>query len=156
MTDFIEKHVELKAPVSRVWHALTDYRQFGTWFRVDLEGPFVEGKVTYGRNTYCGYENFRMEFFVQKIEPQSFFAYKWHPYAVQPDIDYSQETPTLVEFWLEPIVSGTLLSVRESGFDTVPATRRDEAYRMHEGGWGAQLANIETYVTSNSEAALGA
>jgi uncharacterized protein YndB with AHSA1/START domain len=154
MTDFIEKNIELKAPVSRVWTALTDYRQFGTWFRVDFDGPFVEGKRTRGRNTYPGYESVCMDLVVEKIEPQSYFAYKWHPYAIKPDVDYSQETPTLVEFRLKPIAGGTLLSVRESGFDAVPAHRRDEAFRMHEGGWGTQLANIEAYVTSNSEAPL--
>jgi uncharacterized protein YndB with AHSA1/START domain len=156
MSDFIKKQIELKAPVSRVWHALTDYRQFGAWFRVNLEGPFTEGRVTRGRNTYPGVENFLMEFFVEKIEPQSFFAYKWHPYAIQPEVDYSQETPTLVEFRLEPIAGGTLLSVRESGFDAIPAARRDEAFRKHESGWSWQLGNIETYVTSNSETTLRA
>jgi uncharacterized protein YndB with AHSA1/START domain len=156
MSDFIEKQIELNAPVSRVWQALTDYRQFGTWFRVDLDGPFVAGKVTRGRNTTCGYENFLMEFTVRKIEPQTFFAYTWHPYAIQPDVDYSGETPTLVEFRLAPHAGGTLLSVRESGFDAIPEHRRAEAFRMHESGWAAQLANIEKHVTGHSEATLGA
>ena len=156
MADFIEKQIELKAPVSRVWRALTDYREFGAWFRVDLEGPFVAGQITHGRNTYSGYENLVMEFAVQRIEPESYFAYTWHPFPVEAGIDYSRETPTLVEFRLAPKAGGTLLSVRESGFDAIPDYRRAEAFRMHESGWAGQLANIEKHVTGHSEATLGA
>ncbi len=152
MSDFIEKQIELKAPQSRVWQALTDYRQFGAWFRVELEGPFIEGKTTRGRNSSCGNEKMIMEFSVRKIEAESFFSYTWHPYAVRTDVDYSKEPSTLVEFRLAPKAGGTLLSVRESGFDAIPAHRRDEAFRMHESGLAAQLGNIEIYVTSHSEA----
>ena len=95
--DRIEKQIELKAPVSKVWRALTDYREFGEWFRVKLEGPFVVGQVAGGFITWPGYEHLRMEVVVQKIEPERFFSYTWHPYAIDPKVDYSKETPTLVE-----------------------------------------------------------
>ena len=142
----IEKRIELKAPVSRVWRALTDYREFGEWFRVKLEGPFVPGQAARGHITYPGYEHLKMEAVVQKMEPERLFSFTWHPYAVDPKKDYSQETPTLVEFRLEKTVIGTLLTVAESGFDKVPSDRRLEAFRMNEGGWTIQMKNIESHV----------
>ena len=144
--DRIEKQIDLKAPVSRVWRALTDYREFGEWFRVKLEGPFVAGQVARGQLTFPGYEHLQMEVEVQKIEPERYFSYTWHPFAIDPKKDYSQETPTLVEFRLEKTPGGTLLTVTESGFDKIPSDRRDEAFRMNEGGWAQQLKNIESYV----------
>ena len=144
--DRIEKQTDLKASVSRVWRALTDYREFGEWFRVKLEGPFEVGKATGGYITWPGYEHLRMEVVVQKIEPKRLFSYTWHPYAIDPKVDYSQETPTLVEFTLEKSAKGTLLKVTESGFDKIPKDRRLEAFRMNENGWGQQLKNIESYV----------
>jgi len=145
-TDRIEKQIDLKAPVSRVWRALTDYREFGEWFRVKLEGPFVVGKVSRGQLTFPGYEHLQMEVAVQKIEPERFFSYTWHPYAIDLKVDYSKETPTLVEFRLEKSAKGTLLRVTESGFDKIPSDRRLEAFRMNENGWEQQLKNIESYV----------
>jgi uncharacterized protein YndB with AHSA1/START domain len=144
--DRIEKEIELKAPVQRVWRALTDYREFGEWFRVKFEGPFIAGKVSRGQITHPGYEHLKMEVTVQKIEPEKYFSYTWHPYAIDPKIDYSNETPTLVEFRLEKSGDGTLLKVTESGFDKIPLERRQEAFRMNNGGWAQQLRNIETYV----------
>jgi uncharacterized protein YndB with AHSA1/START domain len=149
MNDRIEKRIELNAPVSRVWQALTDYHQFGQWFGVNLEGPFVVGKTARGQITYPGYEHVTLEATVQKIEPEQFFSYTWHPYAVDPNVDYSAETPTLVEFKLEETAKGTLLTVTESGFDKIPANRRAEAFRKNEGGWGAQMENIQRYVIEN-------
>jgi uncharacterized protein YndB with AHSA1/START domain len=146
MTNQIEKTIDLKAPLSRVWKALTDYREFGAWFRVKLEGPFVQGKATGGQITYPGYEHVRMQVVVQKIEPESLFSFTWHPYAVEVDVDYSKETPTLVEFTLVPTTTGTLLRVVESGFDKIPKHRRDEAFRMNEGGWEEQMRNIARHV----------
>ena len=146
MNDRIEKTIEIKAPVSRVWKALTDYREFGTWFRVRLEAPFVPGKTTRGPITYPGYEHLKMQVVVQKIEPERLFSFTWHPFAVDPKVDYSDETPTLVEFTLEPTAKGTLLRVVESGFDKIPAHRRDEAFRMNDGGWAEQMGNIERHV----------
>jgi uncharacterized protein YndB with AHSA1/START domain len=144
--DRIEKQINLKAPVSRVWRALTDYREFGEWFRVKFEGPFVAGKILRGQITHPGYEHLQMEIVVQRIEPERYFSYTWHPYAIDPKVDYSNETPTLVEFTLEKSVKGTLLKVTESGFDKIPSGRRLEAFRMNENGWAQQLKNIESHV----------
>lgn len=144
--DRIEKQIELKATVSRVWRALTDYREFGEWFRVKLEGPFVAGQVSRGQITHPGYEHVRMEIVVQRIEPERLFSYTWHPYAIDPKVDYSKETATLVEFTLEKTVNGTLLVVTESGFDKIPSERRAEAFRMNDNGWAQQVKNIESYV----------
>jgi uncharacterized protein YndB with AHSA1/START domain len=146
MQNRIEKQIELKAPVERVWRALTDFNEFGEWFRVKLEGPFVEGQITRGMITHPGYEHVKWEVVVVKMEPERLFSYNWHPYALDPAIDYSKETPTLVEFRLEATAGGTLLTVTESGFEKIPAERRDVALRMNEGGWMAQMKNIEHHV----------
>ena len=146
MTDRIEKRIELEAPVSRVWRALTDYREFGEWFGVKLEGPFVPGQTSRGQITHPGYEHVRWQAVVQKMEAERLFSFTWHPYSVDPKIDYSEETPTLVEFALEKTATGTLLVVTESGFDKIPSNRRPEAFRMNDGGWAAQMKRIEAYV----------
>jgi uncharacterized protein YndB with AHSA1/START domain len=150
MSDRIEKRIELAAPISRVWRALTDYREFGQWFGVKLEGPFRAGQVSRGHITHPGYEHVKWEAVVQKMEPERLFSFTWHPYAINPKIDYSEETPTLVEFRLEGTASGTLLLVTESGFDTIPSHRRLEAFRMNDGGWAQQLKNIEKHVARAS------
>jgi uncharacterized protein YndB with AHSA1/START domain len=142
----IEKKIELKAPVSRVWRALTDYREFGEWFRVKLDGPFVPGETSTGYITWPGYEHLKWEAVVQEIDPEQYFSYTWHPYSIDPNVDYSLETPTLVEFRLEKTATGTLLVVTESGFEDIPAERREEAFRKNDGGWAQQVKNIETYV----------
>jgi uncharacterized protein YndB with AHSA1/START domain len=146
MNDRIEKVIDLTAPVSRVWRALTDHQEFGAWFRVRLEGPFVPGQVSRGHITYPGYEHVRWEAVVQAMEPERRFSFTWHPYAVDPKADYGREPPTLVEFTLEQIPTGTRLRIVESGFDRLPAHRRDEAFRMNEGGWSAQAENIARHV----------
>jgi uncharacterized protein YndB with AHSA1/START domain len=146
MNDRIEKRIELKAPVSRVWRALTDYKEFGEWFRVKIDGPFVEGKPSTGHITYPGYEHLKWEAVVQKMEPERLFSYTWHPAAVDSKKDYSKEPQTLVEFRLEKTATGTLLMVTESGFDKIPSERRLEAFRMNEGGWAQQMKNIENHV----------
>jgi uncharacterized protein YndB with AHSA1/START domain len=150
LTDRIEKRIELNASVSRVWSALTDYRQFGEWFRVKLEEPFVAGKIARGQITHPGYEHVKWQAVVQSMEPERLFSFTWHPYAVDPKIDYSKETPTLVEFRLEATATGTLLVLTESGFDKVPSNRRLEAFRMNDGGWTQQMKNIEAYVAKAS------
>ena len=147
MNDRVEKRIELKAPVSRVWRALTDYREFGEWFRVKLDGPFVAGEVSRGRITYPGYEHLKWEAVVQKMEAERIFSFTWHPYAIDPKVDYSKEPQTLVEFKLEKTATGTLLLLSESGFDKIPADRRMEAFRMNDGGWTQQMKNIERHVT---------
>ena len=143
----IEKRIELKAPVSRVWRALTDFREFGEWFRVKLENPFAPGKISRGNITHPGYEHVQMEVKVQTMQPERVFSFTWHPYAVDPKIDYSKEPSTLVEFRLEKTATGTLLTLTESGFDKIPAHRRLEAFRKNDGGWTQQLKNVEAYVT---------
>lgn len=142
----IDKQVEIKAPLSRVWRALTDYRQFGEWFGVKLDGPFVAGQISSGHMTYPGYEHLQWEAVVQRIEPETYFSYTWHPYAVDPAVDYSKEAPTLVEFRLEKAPTGTILRVTESGFEKIPPHRLEEALRMNDGGWAQQMKNIEKYV----------
>jgi uncharacterized protein YndB with AHSA1/START domain len=146
MRDRIEKRIEIKAPVSRVWRALTDSREFGEWFRVKMNGPFIPEQVARGHITYPGYEHLTMEVVVQKMEPETLFSFTWHPYAVDPKVDYSQEIPTLIEFKLEKTKDGTLLVVVESGFDNIPDSRRLEAFRMNDSGWSQQMQNIERYV----------
>lgn len=146
----VEKRIELKAPVSRVWRALTDYREFGEWFRVKLDGPFVPGQVSRGQITYPGYEHVKWEAVVQKMEPERYFSFTWHPYSIDPKIDYSKETPTLVEFTLEKTTTGTLLVLTESGFDKIPIGRRPEAFRMNDAGWTEQMKNIEKHVAQTS------
>jgi uncharacterized protein YndB with AHSA1/START domain len=145
-TDRIEKTIELKAPIARVWRALTDHHEFGTWFRVRMDGPFVPGQVARGQITYPGYEHLRWEAVIQKMEPERLFSFTWHPYAVDPNQDYSGEPPTLVEFTLQETAGGTLLRIVESGFDKIPIARRDEAFRMNDGGWGGQINNIAQHV----------
>jgi uncharacterized protein YndB with AHSA1/START domain len=148
-TNSIEKRIELKAPVSRVWRALTDYREFGQWFKVKIDGPFVAGKASTGHITHPGYEHIKWESTVKEMQPERLFSFTWHPYASDPNVDYSKETPTLVEFRLEQIPTGTLLIVTESGFDNIPAERRAEAFRMNDNGWAGQLRNIEKHVAAN-------
>jgi uncharacterized protein YndB with AHSA1/START domain len=150
MSDRIEKRIELAAPISRVWRALTDYREFGQWFGVKLDGPFAAGQVSRGHITHPGYEHLKWEAVVQKMELERLFSFTWHPYAIDAKIDYSEETPTLVEFRLEGTASGTLLLVTESGFDKVPSHRRFDAFRMNDGGWAQQLKNIEKHVAQAS------
>lgn len=142
----IEKRIELKAPVGRVWRALTNYEEFGQWFRVKLDGPFVPGQVSTGHVTYPGYEHLKWEAVVQRMEPESLFSFAWHPYAVDPSVDYSKEEPTLVEFRLAPAAGGTVLTVSESGFDKVPEHRREEAFLRNSGGWAIQMENISKHV----------
>jgi uncharacterized protein YndB with AHSA1/START domain len=145
-TDRIEKQILLRAPQARVWRALTDAGEFGEWFRVKLDGPFVPGGRTTGHITYPGYEHLRMDVLVERMEAETLFAFRWHPAAVDPGVDYSREPSTLVEFHLEAVTGGTLLRLVESGFDQLPADRREAAYRQNEGGWAIQMDNIQRHV----------
>jgi uncharacterized protein YndB with AHSA1/START domain len=146
MNNRIEKRIELKASLSRVWRALTDYREFSQWFCVKLDAPFVPGQVSRGRITYPGYEHLTWEATVQKMEPERLLSFTWHPYAVDPKIDYSQEPTTLVEFRLEPKDDGTVLFLTESGFNAIPKDRQFEAFRKNEEGWTEMMTNIERYI----------
>ena len=147
-TDKIEKRVVLKAPQARVWRAISDSGEFGTWFQMRFESPFSEGTAVKAQVLVPGYEHVTAEFQIVRISPQDYFAYRWHPYAVDPKVDYSGEPTTLVEFRLAPSGQDTVLTIVESGFDQIPLTRRAEAFRMNDGGWTAQVKNIERYVTT--------
>jgi uncharacterized protein YndB with AHSA1/START domain len=146
-TDRIEKQIQLKAPRARVWKAITDPKEFGEWFRVGLEGKFEVGKAISGKILYPGYEHLTMTVVVDRMDAEHVFAYRWHPNATDPNVDYSPDPMTLVEFRLEEKDGGTLLTLTESGFDKLPAARRDAAYRGNEGGWAEQLTNIERHVS---------
>jgi uncharacterized protein YndB with AHSA1/START domain len=150
MTDTIEKQILIRAPRSRVWRAVSDRTEFGTWFRVKLPpGTFTAGETTRGNMTYPGYEHGVMEMEIVEVTPETRFAYKWHPFAIDPKVDYSAEPKTLVAFTLEDAPEGTLLKVVESGFDQIPLHRRDEAFRMNSGGWAQQMENVVRYVAEN-------
>jgi len=145
-TNAIEKQIFLRAPRARVWRALTDAREFGMWFGVSLDDPIEAGKWVSGRITHPGYEHVRFQMLVERMDPEVLFAYRWHPYAIEPDVDYSREPMTLVEFRLEDAAGGTTLTLVESGFDRVPRDRRAEAFRMNEQGWTQQMENIRRHV----------
>lgn len=146
-TDRIERSIEIRAPLARVWHALADAQEFGAWFGVALEGQtFAAGKEVRGRITHPGYEHLAFNATVERVEPERLLSFRWHPYAVDPKIDYSGEATTLVVFELEPIAGGTRLRVVETGFDALPPARRAEAFRMNSQGWDAQMHNIARHV----------
>lgn len=145
-TDRIEKQVLLRAPVARVWRALTTAAEFGSWFQVKLEKPFNVGKLATGSITHPGYEHVRFEALVERMDAERLFSFRWHPYAVDPKVDYSTEPTTLVEFRLEEKGGGTLLTVVESGFDRIPVERRALAFRMNSGGWAAQMESVRRHV----------
>ena len=146
----IEKRIELRSPVARVWRALTDSREFGEWFRVALDGPFVVGQVSRGRILHPGYEHIVWEALIEKVEPERLFSFTWAQVRYHDkerySSDYSQAPRTLVEFRLEKTATGTLLTVTESGFESVPADWREQAIRGNDGGWAQQMKNIENYV----------
>lgn len=147
--DRIERQVVIKAPRSRVWQVLTNPEEFGKWFGVALRGrSFTAGQRTSGQITYPGYEHLVFEIWIERVEPERIFSWRWHPYAIDPQVDYSQEPTTLVEFALQEAEGGTLLTVVESGFDKLPEGRRPEAFRMNCGGWDQQLQNIVKHVAA--------
>ena len=146
-TDRIEKKIVLRAPRSRVWRAIADAKEFGTWFGVNLETPFSPGAHVTGRITSRGYEHVVMRITIERIEPERFVSFRWHPYAIEPGVDYSAEPTTLVEFRLDEAEGGTVLTIVESGFDRIPVARRAEAFRMNEGGWSQQVTNIAQHVS---------
>lgn len=154
MSDRIEKQIELNAPIARVWRALSDYREFGKWFRVSVENPFVVGQVSRGQVLHPGYEHVVWEARIEKMEPERLLAWRWaHPKSLDKadyNPDYTGEPTTLVEFRLEETARGTLLTLTESGFDKLPEERRDKAFRGNEGGWAQQMENIRSYVERES------
>jgi uncharacterized protein YndB with AHSA1/START domain len=146
-TDRIERNILLKAPRSRVWQALSNAEEFGDWFGVALKGEtFSAGKRVQGHVTHPGYEHVVWDVLIERLEPERLLSWRWHPAAFEPSIDYSNEPTTLVVFELKEVEGGTLLSVVESGFDSLPPSRRLDAFRMNSGGWDEQMRRIERYV----------
>jgi uncharacterized protein YndB with AHSA1/START domain len=147
-TDRIERNIVIKAPRKRVWRALTDPAEFGKWFGVKVEGTFAPGARVQGQITHPDYTHVRWDVTIDRMEPETFFSWRWHPYGVDKGVDYSHEIPTLVEFRLADVPEGTRLEVVESGFDSVPLARRALAYRMNSGGWEKQLENVKRHAES--------
>jgi uncharacterized protein YndB with AHSA1/START domain len=156
-TDRIEKRVPLHAPLELVWRAISDSKQFGSWFGVEFDRPFVAGTTLKGRivpttvdaevaKRQKRYEGTIFQFEVDRIEPMRLFSFRWHPYAVDSGVDYSKEPTTLVVFELEEVSDGTLLTVTESGFDQIPLEQRAKAFASNEQGWSAQVMLIEKYL----------
>ena len=150
-TDRIAKEILLRAPLARVWRAISDPDEFGSWFRVDMSGvQFEPGKPVHGKMTYPGHEGAPFEMVVDRVEAPRLFSFRWHPYGIDPNYDYSTEPMTLVAFELEEVPEGTKVTVTESGFDNIPLARRAEAFRMNSQGWEQQLRNIEAHVAGAS------
>lgn len=132
-----------------MWRAIAEASEFGKWFGVKFKGVFAPGATIKGKITHPGYEHLTMEMQVERMEPERYFSYRWHPYAIDPEIDYSKEPTTLVEFRLEDADGGTLLTITESGFDRIPLERRERAFRMNDGGWTQQIQNLERHVAQS-------
>ena len=146
ITDRIQKHVQVSARRSRVWRAIADAEEFGTWFRMKIDRPFAPGATVLGRVGIPGYEHVTVEMLIETMEPEHYFSYRWHPYAVDPAVDYAAEPMTFVEFRLEDTAGGTAITITESGFDRLPASRRAEAFRMNESGWAGQSKHLADHV----------
>src|ERR1700693_5040906 len=162
-TSRLEKKILLHAPHERVWHAISEAKQFGSWFGVAFDGPFVAGARLTGRIVPTSvdaeiaklqepFKGLVFEFFVDGIEPLRGFAFRWHPYAVEPNVDYSKEPTTLVVFELQEISGDTLLTISESGFDQIPLARRARAFAANDGGWAMQTKLIEKYLAVQQKA----
>lgn len=156
-TDRIEKNVFLRAPQERVWRAISDAKEFGSWFGMALDGPFAPRKEIRGQivpttadadvaKMQEKYRGMPVAFFVEEIAPMHTFSFRWHPFAIESDVDYSHEPMTLVTFTLAPADGGTKLTITESGFDSIPLARRADAFEANEEGWAAQLMLIEKYL----------
>jgi uncharacterized protein YndB with AHSA1/START domain len=155
--DRIEKHIVLRAPRDRVWRALTDSSEFGSWFGMRLDGPFVPGAHVRGTivptTVDAGvaaaqkeYEGYPVEIIIEKVEPTRLFSFRWHPFAIERDVDYASEPTTLVEFVLEDASGGVMLTVAESGFERIPLARRAKAFTANEQGWTMVITLIEKYL----------
>jgi uncharacterized protein YndB with AHSA1/START domain len=156
--DRIEKTVVLRAPLERVWQAISDAKEFGTWFGVEFDGPFAPSKAMTGRivptkvdpevaKLQEPHRGAKFEITVESIEPMKLFSFRWHPFAIDPNVDYSKEETTLVEFRLSAESGGTKLVITETGFDRVPLERRAKAFTANEGGWEHQSKLLEKYVS---------
>lgn len=153
----IEKSVVLRAPLERVWRAISDAEEFGRWFGVRFDGPFVagtsvtaaisptvvDGEVARRQEAHAGV---RSTWQIVALEPRRRFAYRWHPFAVDPDVDYDHEPTTLVEFTLSEQPDGVLLTITESGFEAIPETRRRGAFEANGEGWAIQTTLVRRYI----------
>jgi uncharacterized protein YndB with AHSA1/START domain len=149
VTDRIERSIQIDAPRSRVWKALSSAEEYGSWFGANLKGQvFAPGQRVTGPITIAGYEHVMFDVIVERVEREQLLSFRWHPYAIDPAVDYSNEQRTLVTFTLKDAGQGTLLTVVESGFDAVPPQRRLEAFRMNSGGWEGQLKNIQRHAAA--------
>jgi len=155
--DRIEKKALLRASRERVWRAISDSKEFGTWFGVALDGPFIAGADMIGRivptkvdpevaKLQQPHEGKAFRISVDRIEPMRLFSFRWHPGAVDPEVDYSKEPTTLVVFELEEAPGGTMLTITESGFDRIPLERRAKAFASNDAGWAHQAKLIEKYL----------
>ncbi len=162
-TDRIEKKILLRAPRERVWRAISDSKEFGAWFGAHFEGPFAPGLHMKGRivptkadpevaRSQEPYAGAPFECTIDRVEPTRLFSFRWHPFAVDPAVDYSREPSTLVEFQLEEVTGGTMLTITESGFDQIPLERRAKAFAANEQGWAAQTKLIEKYAAGAATA----
>jgi uncharacterized protein YndB with AHSA1/START domain len=158
-TDQIEKKILLRAPLKRVWRALADSKEFGDWFGMRFEGPFAPGSLMRGvmvptkvdaevAKAQSPYEGKPFEITIERMERERLFSFRWHPYAVEPGVDYSKEPTTLIEFSLEEMENGVMLTVTESGFDQIPLERRAKAFAANEQGWGMVITLIEKYLAN--------
>jgi uncharacterized protein YndB with AHSA1/START domain len=156
-TDRIEKKILLRAPRKRVWRALTDSKEFGSWFGMKFDGPFVPGAKMRGvivpttvnaevAKKQKEYEGLPFQITIEQMDPERLFSFRWHPHAIERDVDYSHEPTTLIVFLLEEVPDGTVLTVTESGFDRVPIARRAKAFTANEQGWGMVVKLIEEYL----------
>lgn len=144
--DRIEKVIDLAAPVSRVWRALTDHEEFGKWFRVRLDGPFKVGEATTGQMTYPGHEHVKWESVTEQLDHEERFSFSWPPSAIDPDTEYDAGAKVIVEFRLEPTADGTRLTITESGFLQFPEAKRLEVLRSNKEGWDIQAKNVAVHV----------
>ena len=145
-TDRIEKQITLDAPRSRVWRALTEVKEFNAWFGVSLATPFSPGAEVSGQINIPKYEHVTMTIWIETMEPPRFFSFRWHPYAIEPGVDYSAEPTTLVSFTLEDVGTSTRLTIVESGFDSIPESRRAKAFGMNSNGWNGQAENLRKFL----------
>jgi uncharacterized protein YndB with AHSA1/START domain len=159
-TDRIEKKIVLNAPIDRVWRAISDAKEFGSWFGMAFDGPFVQGNRMTGKivpttvdaevaKLQKPHEGKAFEITIDRIEPMRKFSFRWHPFAIDPSVDYSKEPTTLITFELEKVSGGTQLTITESGFDKIPLARRAEAFKANEGGWEKQTQLIAKYLAKN-------
>jgi len=144
-SDRIERTTILPEPRASVWKALSDYREFGKWFGIEFNGPFVTGARLEGYITHPGYEHLQAQITVERVLPERVLSWRWHPNAIDPTRDYSAEPTTLVSFALDDVPDGTKLTIVESGFDNIPMDRREPAYRGNAAGWDKQMDSIRRY-----------